>query len=420
MKILTRISAVYLILMLLLSACGQQSAFSGQEEGNPAAATETEPTEETYREPSETEATEAEPALPEKEPGDAAFVAVKDYLPDIAVELKYAARDNFTGQVIYDFDTCYLRYGTVKKLMAVQEILREQGLGLKIWDGFRPVSAQFALWEVCPDPTYVANPETGYSSHSRGNTVDVTLVDASGSELPMPTGFDDFSALADRDYSDCSPEAADNARMLQDLMEECGFTGYFGEWWHFSDTEKYDVEKVFEPGLVSDRYAKCEEFISLRTAPDTSAEVITRIPVGEEFTLLGYTGDFSMVQYRGEVGYVLTSYTAPVMHRDSLALPKIWKPNCKEYITLRINTAGEYLDQIPLAEQLQTVTGYPSQGSDGVDGAGYKDWVMEELGIPSVTVEIGTEMTPLAERELYATFARNAEVFAAVAQWLAQ
>ncbi len=100
MKILTRISAVYLILMLLLSACGQQSAFSGQEEGNPAAATETEPTEETYREPSETEATEAEPALPEKEPGDAAFVAVKDYIPDVAVELKYAARDNFTGQVI--------------------------------------------------------------------------------------------------------------------------------------------------------------------------------------------------------------------------------------------------------------------------------------------------------------------------------
>ena len=687
MKNLTRISAVYLILMLLLSACGQQSAFSGQEEGNPAAATETEPTEETYREPTETEAMHTEPALPQKEPVDAAFVAVRDYLPDIAVELKYATEDNFTGQVIYDFDTCFLRYGTVKKLLAVQEILREQGLGLKIWDGFRPVSAQFALWEVCPDPNYVANPETGYSSHSRGNTVDVTLVDASGSELPMPTGFDDFSALADRDYSDCSPEAADNARMLQDLMEECGFTGYFGEWWHFSDTEQYDVEKVFEPGLVSDWYAKCEEFISLRTAPDTSAELITRIPVGEEFTLLGYTGDFSMVQYRGEVGYVLTSYTAPVMHRDSLAVPKTWKPNCEEYITLRKNTAGEYLDQIPLgerftlldwageyayveyegqrgyvlssyiqpesepyfetcldivaptavysheqlmadmevfsntypdrvqldtigtselgreipvlrigrpdaedhvlvqgaihgrenmtawllmamvdywmengaetdpdvcfhvipmvnpdgaaisqtrelndyqqalysadlnagyteqdaadyaslwkanglgvdlnrnfpagweeaedraapsamlyrgeapfcaaetaalrdytlaydfdatisyhasgcvlyweygsrqpvndrslalAEQLQTVTGYPPQGSDGVDGAGYKDWVMEALGISSVTVEIGTEMAPLAERELYTTFARNAEVFAAVAQWLAQ
>lgn len=73
---------------------------------------------------------------------------------------------------------------------------------------------------------------------------------------------------------------------------------------------------------------------------------------------------------------------------------------------------------LSLAKQLQTVTGYLPQGSEGIDGAGYKDWVMEELGIPSVTVEIGTSMAPLAERELYATFARNMDVFSAVAQWL--
>ena len=77
-----------------------------------------------------------------------------------------------------------------------------------------------------------------------------------------------------------------------------------------SDTVKYDVERVFDPALVAPRYARCEEFISLRTEPDTSAEVITRIPVGGEFTLLGYTGDFSMVEYRGQVGYVLTGYTS--------------------------------------------------------------------------------------------------------------
>lgn len=95
------------------------------------------------------------------EPADEDFVRVGDYIPDIVVELKYATADNFTGQVIYDFSDAYLRYGTVKKLMNVQQALREQGLSLKIWDGFRPPAAQFRLWEICPDPTYVADPNNG-------------------------------------------------------------------------------------------------------------------------------------------------------------------------------------------------------------------------------------------------------------------
>ena len=159
----------------------------------------------------------------------------------------YSTENNFTGQRIYEFTDAYLRYGTVKKLAKVSEDLAELGLYLKIWDGFRPVSAQFRLWEICPDPTYVANPTTGYSSHSRGNTVDLTLVDESGMELAMPPGCDDFSAKADRHYAYCSEAAANNAQILEILMEKHGFTGYFGEWWHFSDTDSYPVEEVFEP-----------------------------------------------------------------------------------------------------------------------------------------------------------------------------
>ena len=357
MKQWTQVLSGCLALAMLLSACGQQSAFTDQEQPIqteqtlPADTIPSEPTE-TEPLPSETEAAETLPAVEEQEPEDSAFVAVKDYIPDVGVELKYATDDNFTGRAIYDFDTCYLRYGTVKKLMAVEAELEELGLGLKIWDGFRPVSAQFALWEVCPDPKYVANPETGYSSHSRGNTVDLTLVDSSGREVEMPTGFDDFSALADRDYSDCGAEAAENARFLQSLMEGQGFSGYAGEWWHFSDTKQYAVETVFDPALVSVWYARCEEFISLRTRPDTSAAVITRIPVGGEFTLLGYTGDFSMVEFQGNVGYVLTSYTEPVTDRNLLAVPYEWIPNCEEYITLRANTQGDYPGKIPRGEGL--------------------------------------------------------------------
>jgi len=172
---------------------------------------------------------------------------VLDWIPEIRQELKYATPDNFTGQTIYPFSDAYLRYGTVKKLQAVSEELAAQGLALKIWDGFRPVSAQFTLWQVCPDPTYVANPQTGFSSHSRGNTLDVTLVYADGTELEMPTGFDDFSEKADRDYSECNTRAANNALLLQDVMEKHGFAGYFGEWWHYSDTQSYPVDETFEP-----------------------------------------------------------------------------------------------------------------------------------------------------------------------------
>lgn len=192
--------------------------------------------------PTETFAAEMIP-----QPQDAVFVAAEDYIPDIHVELKYAAEDNFTGKVIYEFSTAYLRYGTVRKLAAVQADLRELGLGLKIWDGFRPVSAQFKLWEVCPDSRYVANPEKGFSNHNRGNAVDVTLVDSEGKELPMPTDFDDFTEKADRDYSDCSEEAANNAQLLEILMEKHGFSGYYKEWWHYSDTVTYPVEEYFQP-----------------------------------------------------------------------------------------------------------------------------------------------------------------------------
>ena len=190
-----------------------------------------------------TDATEE--VLPEPAAED--FVKVAQYIPDIVVDLRYATERNFTGQKIYDFSDAWLRYGTVKKLMLVQEELKQENLYLKIWDGFRPTAAQFKLWEICPDPTYVSNPNKGFSSHSRGNTVDVTLVYADGTELHMPTPFDDFSKLADRDYSDCDAEAATNARLLENYMKKHGFKPYKGEWWHFSDLETYPVAEGFEP-----------------------------------------------------------------------------------------------------------------------------------------------------------------------------
>ena len=186
--------------------------------------------------------------LPEQlpEPADTDFVRIMDYIPDIAIDLKYATADNFTGTVIYDFNDAYLRYGTVKKLAVAQEKLKSMGYRIKIWDTYRPFSAQEKLWQVCPNPRYVANLANGMKAHNLGGTIDMTIVTLDGEEVEMPTGFDDFSLKADRDYSDVSETAATNAMMLEQVMTECGFKGYQGEWWDYSDTTAYEAYD-FEP-----------------------------------------------------------------------------------------------------------------------------------------------------------------------------
>ena len=182
--------------------------------------------------------------IPAPEPEDTALVRVRDYIPDIWVDLRYAGENNFTGAAIYDFSDAYLRYGTVKKLAAVQEALRGEGLSLLIWDAYRPQYAQRLLWERCPDANFVANPDTGGSKHSNGGTVDITICTSDGAPMEMPSEFDEFSALADRDYSDVSAEAAANAEKLERLMDAAGFDGYSAEWWHYTDRDGYEIEDM--------------------------------------------------------------------------------------------------------------------------------------------------------------------------------
>lgn len=248
--------------------------------------------------------------MPDREPGD--FVKVKDYIPDIVVELKYSTSQNFTGRVVYDFTEAYLRYSTVLKLMDVQSELREQGLRLKIWDAFRPLEAQEKLWYAKPDPNYVSNPWTGTNSHSRGHTLDVTLVNAEGREVEMPTGFDEFSTYADRDYSDCTDAAAKNAMLLQEVMEKHGFKGLQSEWWHFSEDASYEIEKVFNPGVISLWRAECNEYINLRVSPKVSAKVITTIPDNDQFKVLGWVDGFAFIEYKDVRGYVNADYISRV------------------------------------------------------------------------------------------------------------
>lgn len=178
-----------------------------------------------------------------KNPPDGELVRILDYIPDAVIDLRYATTNNFTGTVIYDDNDNEARlcYGTVKKLAKVQNELKEKGYSIIIWDAYRSSEAQYKLWEVCPDPTYVADPEKGGSSHNKGNTIDLGIVYTDGSKVELPSDFDEFSLLADREYSDVSAKAAENSNMLEEIMNKYGFNGYWGEWWHYSDEDIYTL-----------------------------------------------------------------------------------------------------------------------------------------------------------------------------------
>lgn len=182
--------------------------------------------------------------IPDVIPDDGQLVRILDYIPDAVIDLRYATTNNFTGVVLYDDPEAYLCYGTVKKLMQVQETLREKGYRIMIWDAYRSPEAQWKLWEAYPDPSFVANPRNGLTSHSKGNTIDISIVYEDGSPVELPSAFDEFSAAADRNYSDVSEAAKKNALLLESIMYENGFTGYKGEWWDYSDTETYTLIEV--------------------------------------------------------------------------------------------------------------------------------------------------------------------------------
>ena len=114
------------------------------------------------------------------------LIDVQTIIPHIHVELKYATPDNFTGQIVYPFENCLLLKETIAQLSTVQAALEPMGRGMKTWEGSRPLSAQWKFWELVPDPRFIADPRDG-GRHTRGTTVDLTLITKEGRELPMPS-----------------------------------------------------------------------------------------------------------------------------------------------------------------------------------------------------------------------------------------
>ncbi len=151
----------------------------------------------------------------------------------LVLDVRYATLNNFTGKKVYPSGRCFLQRPAALALNKVQRELKKHGLGLKIWDAYRPLSVQKIFWEIYPNDNYVADPAKG-SRHNRGCAVDVTLIDLkTGKELEMPSCFDDFSEKAGRDYEKMDSEARKNCKLLETAMEKYGFKGLSSEWWHF-------------------------------------------------------------------------------------------------------------------------------------------------------------------------------------------
>ncbi|KRL40574.1 M15 family metallopeptidase [Liquorilactobacillus nagelii] len=166
---------------------------------------------------------------------DLGFSNIQKLAPTIIVDLRYATKNNFTQQIVYDFSTAIARTGTAKKLANASNILAHKGYRIKVWDAFRPVTAQKKLFEVYPDPTFVAQPDPNFS-HQKGVTFDLTLTDETGNEIEMQSGFDDFSIKAHRNYQRTAIQEK-NYQILNQAMEAAGFIGYPEEWWDYRDRE---------------------------------------------------------------------------------------------------------------------------------------------------------------------------------------
>ena len=182
------------------------------------------------------------------------FVYVDELIPDAILEVRYYSTDNFVGSRVdgYLAPKVILTIEATKALAAVADELRQQGLALKIFDGYRPQQAvnHFIRWAADVEDEkmkYKYYPEVdkkelfslGYiakkSGHSRGSTVDLTLIDINtGEELDMGSGFDYFGEISHHNTNMINEQQMQNRAILREVMEKYGFVAYSGEWWHYT------------------------------------------------------------------------------------------------------------------------------------------------------------------------------------------
>ena len=187
------------------------------------------------------------------------FLEISTAIDDAAFDIRYYSPNNFTGNKIdgYKAPRAYLTKEALAALKVAAEDLREQGYRLLIWDSYRPQKAvdNFVRWindeNDAGDKSFYPELEKSQllegqyimakSGHTRGSTVDLTLIKKDGSFVDMGGTFDLFSEVSHPDYADLTEEQKANRRILHDAMINAGFRGLDSEWWHFTlENEPYD------------------------------------------------------------------------------------------------------------------------------------------------------------------------------------
>jgi zinc D-Ala-D-Ala dipeptidase len=171
------------------------------------------------------------------------MIDLKQRMPSIILDLRYAGTNNFMKEKLYKpITTTYLRKPAADSLFKIQVQLKEMGLGLKIFDAYRPYSVTEKMWLPVQDDRYAADPKKG-SGHNRGVAVDLTLIYlATGEELNMGTDFDNFSDTAHHAFTNLPEEVLQNRLLLKKIMEQHGFKVLDTEWWHYSLPNAKDFE----------------------------------------------------------------------------------------------------------------------------------------------------------------------------------
>ena len=168
-----------------------------------------------------------------KEADSNAFVNLRNYSNDFVFDMKYATADNFLKEKVYPCDECFLRVKTVKALLEANKSFLKKGYKIKLYDCYRPKAIQKKMFQLVPDPNFVANPKKG-SIHNRGGAVDISLVDSLGVEVNMGTKFDFFGEEASHNYQNLSNEILANRKFLKEIMIQNNFRIFESEWWHYN------------------------------------------------------------------------------------------------------------------------------------------------------------------------------------------
>jgi D-alanyl-D-alanine dipeptidase len=192
-----------------------------------------------------TEALRATPPVEEGEFRENELVELAALDPSLRLDVRYAGSDNFLRAPIYPEARVFLQRPAAEAVVRASHALRAQGYGLLLFDGYRPWYVTKLFWEATPEEkrNFVADPDAG-SRHNRGCAIDLSLYDLqTGLEVPMPSGYDEFSERAHPNYTGGTPAQRAARDLLRRTMEAEGFTVNDDEWWHFDyrDWQSYRI-----------------------------------------------------------------------------------------------------------------------------------------------------------------------------------